>query len=230
MDIQTSTQTQAQTQTQTQQTTSTTSSGDSGPSALTSDFETFLLMLTTQLQNQDPLNPIESQDFAVQLATFSGVEQQVRTNDLLQDLAGNLGATGLSQLAEWVGMDARVQAPVYFDGTPVDIALDPDPGSDSAQLIVSDQFGVEVARQGVPLGVEEIEWVGVDQSGSPLPEGTYNLQLASVTQGQVTSTQTVSQYARILEARQGFDEIELIINGGSVVSSDSITGLRAPEN
>ena len=48
-----------------------------GNSALSSDFETFLRMLTTQLQNQDPLNPVDSADFAVQLATFSSVEQQV---------------------------------------------------------------------------------------------------------------------------------------------------------
>ena len=55
-------------------------------SLIGNDFNTFLVMLTTQLQNQDPLNPIESSDYAVQLATFSGVEQQVRTNQLLQEI------------------------------------------------------------------------------------------------------------------------------------------------
>ena len=225
MDIQTTTQTQNQTQ----QTTSTSTTSTGSASALTSDFETFLLMLTTQLENQDPLNPIESQDFAVQLATFSGVEQQVRTNDLLENLAGSLGASGLSQLAGWVGMDARVEAPVYFDGTPIDIALEPDPGSDKAQLIVLDTFGTEVARQEVPLGVEQIEWVGVGQSGGPLPEGTYSLQLASINQGEITSTKPVSQYARILEARQGFEGVELVISGETVVSSESVTGLRTPD-
>ena len=49
---------------------------------ISSDFNTFLRMLTVQMQNQDPLNPIDSADYAVQLATFSGVEQQVRTNQL----------------------------------------------------------------------------------------------------------------------------------------------------
>ena len=225
MDIQTTTQTQNQTQ----QTTSTSTTSTGSASALTSDFETFLLMLTTQLENQDPLNPIESQDFAVQLATFSGVEQQVRTNDLLENLAGSLGASGLSQLAGWVGMDARVEAPVYFDGTPIDIALEPDPGSDKAQLIVLDTFGTEVARQEVPLGVEQIEWVGVGQTGGPLPEGTYSLQLASINQGEITSTKPVSQYARILEARQGFEGVELVISGETVVSSESVTGLRTPD-
>ncbi|NNF91122.1 MAG: flagellar hook assembly protein FlgD, partial [Boseongicola sp.] len=96
-----------------------------GSSALSSDFETFLLMLTTQMQNQDPLNPIESQDFAVQLATFSGVEQQVLSNELLETLATGMGLSGMSQLAGWVGMEARVTAPAAFDGTPITLAPDP---------------------------------------------------------------------------------------------------------
>ena len=51
---------------------------DGSAAAESSDFETFLKMLTVQMQNQDPLNPVESTDYAVQLATFSGVEQNSR--------------------------------------------------------------------------------------------------------------------------------------------------------
>jgi len=215
----------SQTTTQTSQVSSQGSASD----ALTSDFETFLLMLTTQLENQDPLNPIESQDFAVQLATFSGVEQQVRTNELLESLAGGLGASGLSQLAGWVGMEARVKAPLAFGGSPVDIALEPDPGSDRAELIVFDQFDREVGRQEVPLGTDVVEWVGVQQNGQPLPPGTYTLQLASFNQGEITSTNPVAHYARIQEARQGLSGVELVIDGGTVVASDDVSGLRSPD-
>lgn len=196
---------------------------------LSSDFETFLLMMTTQLKNQDPLNPIDSQDFAVQLATFSGVEQQVRTNDLLASLVGGMGASGLSQLAGWVGMEARVSAPVAFQGAPVDIAIAPDPGSDKAELIVMDSLGTEVSRQEVPLGIDTIEWVGTGHDGQPLPTGSYTLQLASINQGEVTSTRPVSHYARIQEARQGFDGVELVVLGGTVVASENVTALRAPD-
>ncbi len=211
-----------------QATQATSAERQSASDALSSDFETFLLMLTTQLENQDPLNPIESQDFAVQLATFSGVEQQVRTNDLLESLVGELGAGGLSQLASWVGMEARVKAPVFFDGAPIDIAVEPDPGSDAAQLVVTNSFGTEVARYDVPIGVDQIEWVGVGPNGQPLPSGNYTLQLASLNQGEITSTRDISQYTRILEARQGVNGIELVINGGLVVPSESVTGLRSP--
>jgi flagellar basal-body rod modification protein FlgD len=54
--------------------------------ALPSDAVTFLNMLTVQMRNQDPLNPMAPTDFAVQLATFSSVEQQLQTNTLLQSM------------------------------------------------------------------------------------------------------------------------------------------------
>lgn len=53
--------------------------------SLSSDFEVFLQMLTAQMKYQDPLNPVDSTDYATQLATFSGVEQAVLTNDLLKN-------------------------------------------------------------------------------------------------------------------------------------------------
>ena len=56
---------------------------ETAPNVISSDFETFLKMLTVQMENQDPLNPTDSSEYAMQLATFSGVEQQVLTNDLL---------------------------------------------------------------------------------------------------------------------------------------------------
>ena len=196
--------------------------------ALTSDFQTFLLMLTTQLQNQDPLNPIESQDFAVQLATFSGVEQQVRTNELLENMAGGLGAQGLTQLAGWVGMEARVEAPVNFRGTPVEIAASPDPGSDAAELIVSDAFGREVSRAAVPLGSETFLWAGTRPNGQPLAPGLYTLALESRNQGEATSIQPVAHYARVLEARQGAEGIELVFDGGIAAPASSVSALRTP--
>ena len=203
-------------------------SSTEGTSALSSDFETFLLMLTTQMENQDPLNPIESQDFAVQLATFSGVEQQVRTNELLESLSASFGGSGISQLASWVGMEARVAAPAAFDGTPLTLAPSPDPGSDSAILVVSDASGQVVSREQVPLGADTIQWAGVDNTGVPLPPGTYNFALESINQGTLTSTKTVEHYAMIEEARSASDGVEVVVRGGSSLPSSSVTALRQP--
>jgi len=81
--------------------------------ALSSDFETFLRMLTTQMRNQDPLNPVESADFAVQLATFSSVEQQVQTNALLSGLGTQMATLGMGQFPGWIGLEAEARALVY---------------------------------------------------------------------------------------------------------------------
>lgn len=199
-----------------------------GATALSSDFETFLLMLTTQMENQDPLNPIESQDFAVQLATFSGVEQQVRTNQLLESLAAGMGMSGISQLAGWVGMEVRVAAPAAFDGTPITLAPNPEPAADAATLIVRDAFDRIVAREAVPLGVDTIQWAGVGTDGTPLPPGRYSFTLESLNNGEVTGASVVEHYAMVDEARQGANGIEVVLRGGTAVPAAEVTALRRP--
>jgi flagellar basal-body rod modification protein FlgD len=196
--------------------------------ALSSDFETFLLMLTTQMENQDPLNPIESQDFAVQLATFSGVEQQVRTNDLLESLAGGLGASGIAQLAGWVGMEARTTAPAMFDGAPLTLAPEVAPGADSAVLVARNAFGLEVSRQEIPLGQPTIEWAGTAQNATPLESGQYNFTLESFSAGEVIGVSPVASYARVTEARQGLNGVDIVLAGGVIVPSEQVTALREP--
>lgn len=202
---------------------------ESDAEVISSDFETFLLMLTTQLENQDPLNPIESQDFAVQLATFSGVEQQVLTNDLLKELTSALGASELSQLAEWVGKEARVQAPIAFDGRPVDIAIEPELGADRAELVVFDELGRELMREQVPTAAGIYPWVGTSTSGQPLNQGVYSLQLVSSRAGEVLSTKPIEHYSEVIEARQVRDGVELVMDGGTVVSTANVSALRAPD-
>ena len=75
---------------------------------MASDFETFLLMMTTQAQNQDPLEPMDSSEYASQLAQFSMVEQQVQTNDLLSSLDSQHGRRQAGELANWIGMDVTL--------------------------------------------------------------------------------------------------------------------------
>ncbi|QMU57943.1 MAG: flagellar basal body rod modification protein [Boseongicola sp.] len=201
---------------------------ETASNALSSDFETFLKMLTTQMENQDPLNPMESSDFAVQLATFSGVEQQIQTNGLLRDMVAGAGASGLAQLAGWVGMEAKVAGPVQFDGTPLSLTPETDPASDAAYLIVTDESGRVVSREGLPVNSGEVLWAGVGDDGSPLPPGQYNFEVESVNQNTITSTRPVEHYALVREARLGEAGVDIILTGGHRVPSADITALRAP--
>lgn len=197
-------------------------------SALNSDFETFLKMLTTQMQNQDPLNPIESQNFATQLATFSGVEQQVRTNDLLQGLGLQMGVMGMSQMAGWVGMEARAAAPAFFDGSPVVVSPNPAIQADGAVLVVRNEGGDEVQRLDIPVSAEPLDWAGVDDGGSPFPTGLYSFEVESYSNGALMTTTPAEIYSTITEARGENGETVLILEGGARVTSEEVTALRQP--
>lgn len=195
--------------------------------ALSSDFDTFLRMLTAQMQNQDPLNPVDSTDFATQLATFSSVEQQVLTNDLLTQLGEQMGSSTMSQLANWVGMEARAPAPVEFSGAPVSIVPKVAAGADAADLIVRDANGTEVQRLPIALDGAPVEWAGVGDDGTALPSGTYRFDVESRSEGTLIESNPALTYNRITEARVDGQDIMLRLSGGTEILSNLVTGLRA---
>ncbi|MEO8240662.1 MAG: flagellar hook capping FlgD N-terminal domain-containing protein [bacterium] len=199
------------------------------PPAKVSDYNTFLIMLTTQIKNQDPLNPMSSDNFASQLATFSAVEQQTKTNDLLtQQLALNT-QNSMAQMVGWVGKDARIDAPVQFDGTtPVTLSPNPAYASDQTILVVTDASGAEVSRTEIPVSTSDYNWVGRDSTGAPLPQGRYSITLESYERGALLGTNPVEYYARVNEIRNGGDGVTAVFNGGVEVSTSLITALRDP--
>jgi flagellar basal-body rod modification protein FlgD len=197
-----------------------------GSGVLNSDFETFLKMLTTQMRNQDPLNPVESSDFAVQLATFSTVEQQVRTNDLLSDLGARITTLGLGQLSGWIGLEARALTPVSFHGQPVTLTASIDPLADAAQLVVTDAQGVVVQTQAIPPRSGRLDWTGLDPAGLPLPEGIYQISAQSFSQGEIIAERDVEVHGQITEARLEAGETVVVMENGEVIPASQILGLR----
>lgn len=197
-------------------------------SKITSDFDTFLKLLTAQMKNQDPLNPIDSTDYATQLATFSGVEQQIKTNDLLGALSGQMSVLGMSQLAAWVGQEARAAGPVWVGENPVTLSIAPATGADRAILVVRNQTGTVVTREDVPNKAGNYDWSGLGSNGQALPKGLYSLSLESYVDENLVKTADVESYARIIEARNGVKGSTLVLEGGVEVGSDKITALRVP--
>jgi flagellar basal-body rod modification protein FlgD len=193
-----------------------------------SDFETFLKMLTVQMKNQDPLDPIKSEDYAVQLATFSGVEQQVKTNDLITKMTSQLGLMGMSQMAGWVGMEAKAPVAGYFDGTPITLAPNPPQTADRTDLVIRDESGNEVQRTSIAATDDQLSWAGVNTDGSPFANGLYSFQTESFNNGQLTETNTVEVYATIVEARNDAGQTVLVTNGGAVIPSTNVSALRNP--
>lgn len=190
------------------------------------DFETFLRMLTTQLQNQDPLKPMESADFAVQLATFSGVEQQALTNKLLGEMLAGAGGGGLGQLAGWIGRDVRTSAPVWFDGDPLTLQIQPKDGADQVTLVTLDAQGRELSRENIGTGEGEVDWQGLDADGKPRADGLYQFRLESSRDGAVIGASQVAAYSRVTGVEMSGTGPLLVLEGGNPVSVDEVTALR----
>ena len=192
---------------------------------ISSDFETFLKMLTTQMRNQDPLNPMEATDFAVQLATFSSVEQQVRTNQLLESM---MGQSAVAELAGLVGMGARIAGPVTFDGSSgVPLSLPPQSDADSARLVVRNSMGQIVDSQSVPVEGGPITWRGLGADGLPLPAGSYSFEVSGYKGEQLVGATQAEAYARVVEARRDEAGTTLVLAGGREVPLGAVSALRA---
>ncbi|MGR3761361.1 FlgD immunoglobulin-like domain containing protein [Roseobacteraceae bacterium NS-SX3] len=198
-------------------------------SALTSDFETFLKMLTAQARYQDPLEPIDSTEYAAQLAQFSMVEQQVQGNDILTAMQAQMGLANMAAMSGWVGMEARAAAPAYFDGSnAISVAPNPAAVADDVQLVVTNENGTEVRRISLPVSAEPYSWNGQDEDGNAVTPGNYTFTVESRKGGDVILSETAEVYTRIAETQMQGSDVVLITDGGSAILAASVTALRDP--
>ncbi|MEQ8164573.1 MAG: flagellar hook capping FlgD N-terminal domain-containing protein, partial [Alphaproteobacteria bacterium] len=87
---------------------STSTQVESDRDRLSDTFDSFLTILTTQLQNQDPLEPLSSNEFTQQLVMFSQVEQTLNTNERLDDMLSLLGNNGLTNSISYLGKSVEI--------------------------------------------------------------------------------------------------------------------------
>ena len=202
---------------------STEQAGSAG--ALAADFQTFLTLLTTQMKNQDPLKPMESTEFVAQLATFSGVEQQVRANDRLDDIIEVLGG-GAAGLAEWIGREVRAPGKAAFEGEPVEVGFAPVAGADKAWLVVRNDFDQIVARLPIDPAADTAAWDGTDGMGTALPHGRYGFAIETYEGETLLDTQAGTVFAPVTEVRVADGQQVLVLEDGSRVTLDQVTAVR----
>ncbi len=132
------------------------------------DFSSFLSLLTAQLRNQDPLQPLDSTQFVAQLASFSTVEQLIGTNRRLDTLAAEAERDGAGLYAGWIGREAAlIDGSFRGTGAEVRFAYAPEPGADRAVAVVSRGDGQPVASVPLdPLAAEPGVWTGLDATGA----------------------------------------------------------------
>lgn len=157
---------------------------NAGQTMLASNFETFLALLTSQLKNQDPLSPVDSNQFTAQLTQMAGVEQQLLTNELLKSLVAAQGGGGLANAANYIGREATAawSATKFTDGEATwsyEVAAN----AASVKLEVVDGTGKVVWSGDAPdktTGVHEFTWDGKATVGNDGQDGqVYSLRVVA---------------------------------------------------
>ena len=189
------------------------------------DFQTFLKMLTAQIKAQDPLNPMDGADFAVQLATFSGVEQQVQTNDLLKQLLGASSGQSIAAYSDWIGKQVRTKGQVYFGDDPLTMDISPDPTADKVVLVTLDKFGRRIQSEDVGKGAGLVDWFGRDGTGERLSKGMYSFVLENYRGDKLISSDKVATYSTVYEIQQKDGKISFVLSGGATVKPDDVDAL-----
>lgn len=150
---------------------------------LAEDFDDFLTLLTTQLQNQDPLDPMDSAEFTNQLVAFTGVEQQIQANQNLETLADLSRLNNIGGVASYLGNEALIEAP-FGDHTTDGISWQyaNSQATDSVTLRVLTEDGGMVYEQTgeTSLGIHAFEWDGKTNSDDVAGPGNYQLEVVAL--------------------------------------------------
>ena len=147
----------------------------------------FLTLLVAQLQNQDPLNPMESQEFSAQLAQFSSLEQLFNVNDNLGNIQTMLSAQENDNSLDYVGKTIKSYSNTIFknDGTVDECSyyLDQDA---NVTVSIYDESGAEVfsVQDGwKTAGQYSFSWDGVTDNNGLAPDGTYTYAVTAADEG-----------------------------------------------
>jgi len=148
----------------------------------------FLTLLMTQMQNQDPLNPMDNTAFLSQLAQFSQLEQAYNLSQSVQDIVASQNSSRDMMLAGLLGKTAKVDASTIYlkgqDNTSIKYDLVDSADKVTLKIYDADSNPVRtVSKEQQPSGQYTIEWDGKDDKGKNLPEGEYTVEITADNKG-----------------------------------------------
>jgi flagellar basal-body rod modification protein FlgD len=157
--------------------------GAADRSRLSDNYDTFLVLLTAQLQNQDPLSPMDSTQFTQQLVQYSQVEQQIRTNEQLEGLVLQYQAASAGAALSYLGKDAIIEADeTYLAGGAANWAYNLPSTADTLTMQVRDASGRLVytdETQPRTAGEHLFSWDGTKNDGSTATDGVYSITITA---------------------------------------------------
>ena len=200
---------------------------------LADNFDTFLTLLTTQLKNQDPLEPTKSDEFVAQLVQFSQVEQAIASNKSLEKLldlqATNQAAAAIGYMGHTIEAVGNI-APLENGQARFGYALDEK--SAGTVIVISDTAGkvVRTATGETEVGKHSFVWDGLDSNGDPVPEGSYKITVNAFDENQDKLEVATSIYGKVTGVASGEDGALLSLGGVNVPLADVLSVGQAAQD
>jgi flagellar basal-body rod modification protein FlgD len=201
-------------------------------SSLANNFETFMTLLTAQLKSQDPLSPLDTKDFTNQLVQFSGVEQQLKTNELLSSLTETTKLSAGATAVAYLGKEATATSALagLSSGGQATWRYELPRSATSTTLKIVDSQGRTIATKAgeTTTGEKTFTWDGRDQSGRVAPAGTYRLEVSAQGADERPISGTVRQKGIITGVDLSGNTPSVTIGGAALPLSSIIKiGLQA---
>ncbi len=205
------------------------SSGANSSKMLAGNFDKFLLLLTTQLKNQSPLDPLDTNQFTQQLVQFASVEQQIKSNDMLSSLLTATKASTATNALGFVGMQ------VTADGTTTKLENGSAswnfnaPRAGSGTVTVRDKSGSTVFSQPTTFtpGAQAFRWNGQTNAGGSAPAGDYTISVAG-TDLQGKSMTVATEIIGTVDSVDLTGESAMLNIGAARVPVDKVKSMRKP--
>jgi flagellar basal-body rod modification protein FlgD len=169
--------------------TTTPATGATALNSLSSNFNDFLKLLMTQLKNQDPTSPMDTNQFTTELVQFSGVEQQINTNSSLTQLIQLTQGSEVMQASSMTGKRVTVSSDhVSLQDGKGTIQFTA-PASETVAFAIYSDSGTKLrdASMVAAKGSNTWTWDGTDGSGRTLPDGSYKVAVAGMNTDGTTS-------------------------------------------
>jgi len=146
---------------------------------LADNFDTFLQILTTQLRNQNPLDPLDTNQFTQQLVQFSGVEQQLKTNEFLEAMMTSTQNANNSQAVSYIGkvVTAEGSKTELIDGAATWHFATEKAANITATVRDKDGNVVYTKSGSVKQGESVFTWDGIGSDGRQKPDGSYSVTI-----------------------------------------------------
>lgn len=209
----------------------TTTTGTGSLSSLAEDYTRFLTLLTAQIQNQDPLEPMDSTTFVSQLAQLSQVEQSVKTNSNLETLSSQFAALNAMSGAQMIGRDVTAYSSnVVLGGGETDSYYLLSGGAASVSVDIYDSLDRVIRTiSDLPTDAGElhsIDWDGTDDDGGAVLDGSYTMVVnAKDSEGKAIDAYSFRK-TTVDEVLFSNGQLYYNLTGDETVSSDAVVAIR----